>query len=103
MGRYGGASGKAAAFLLLFAARVNGEQGEPGSEGKLKSLSLEQLGNLEVTSVSKEPVEVMRTPAAIYVITHEDIRRSGATSSLALLGGLRRSLLPRREVGAPMR
>lgn len=44
----------------------------------LKSLTLEQLGNVEVTTVSKEPQEVWNTPAAIYVITAEDIRRSGA-------------------------
>ncbi len=46
----------------------------------LKQLSLEQLGNVEVTTVSKEPERVWQTPAAIYVITQEDIRRSGATS-----------------------
>src|SRR5258707_530277 len=46
----------------------------------LNQLSLEQLGNLEVTTVSKEPEEIQRTPAAIYVLTHEDSRRSGATS-----------------------
>ena len=46
----------------------------------LKGLSLEQLGNLEVTTVSKEPVTIARTAAAIYVITQEDIRRSGVTS-----------------------
>src|SRR5467141_2555911 len=46
----------------------------------LKQLSLEQLGNVEVTTASKEPEQVWRTPAAIYVITQEDIRRSGATS-----------------------
>src|SRR5260221_2220715 len=46
----------------------------------LKHLSLEQLGNVEVTTASKEPEQVWRTPAAIYVITQEDIRRSGATS-----------------------
>jgi len=46
----------------------------------LKHLSLEELGNTEVTTVSKQPVKVARTPAAIYVITQEDIRRSGATS-----------------------
>jgi len=46
----------------------------------LKQLSLEQLGNVEVTTASKEPESVWRTPAAIYVITQEDIRRSGATS-----------------------
>jgi iron complex outermembrane recepter protein len=46
----------------------------------LKRMSLEELGNLEVTSISKEPEELRRTPAAIYVITQDDIRRSGATT-----------------------
>jgi iron complex outermembrane receptor protein len=48
--------------------------------GQLKRLSLEQLGSVEVTTASKEPVTVARTPAAIYVLTQEDIRQSGATS-----------------------
>ncbi|HEX7423982.1 MAG TPA: TonB-dependent receptor [Terriglobales bacterium] len=46
----------------------------------LKNLSLEQLGDVEVTTASKEPAQVWRTPAAIYVLTRDDIRRSGATS-----------------------
>jgi len=46
----------------------------------LKQLSLEALGNIEVTTASKEPEQVRRTPAAIHVITQEDISRSGATS-----------------------
>ena len=46
----------------------------------LGRLSLEDLGNIEVTTVSKTPEEVRRTPAAIHVITREDIRRSGAAS-----------------------
>jgi outer membrane receptor protein involved in Fe transport len=71
---------KAAAILLLVAGLANGAQGDQASEGRLKSLSLEQLGNIEVTTASKEPVKVTKTPAAIYVITEEDIRRSGATS-----------------------
>ncbi len=50
------------------------------TEGPLSHLSLEQLGNTEVTTVSKEPTRIIRTPAAIYVLTQEDIRRSGATS-----------------------
>jgi iron complex outermembrane receptor protein len=50
------------------------------SPGSLKQLSLEELGDIKVTTASKEPEEVWRTPAAIYVITQEDIRRSGATS-----------------------
>ena len=52
---------------------------------QLKSMSLEQLGSLEVTTVSKEPEEVWKTPAAIYVVTQDDIRRSGATTLPDLL------------------
>ncbi len=47
---------------------------------RLTELSLEQLGDIKVTSVSKEPEQVWKTPAAIFVITQDDIRRSGATS-----------------------
>lgn len=46
----------------------------------LKSLSLEELSQIEVTTPSKEPVKAFQAAAAIYVITGEDIRRSGATS-----------------------
>ena len=75
------------AFLLgwTFHATALKSWAEPPPSGQkteenLTHLSLEQLGNTEVTTVSKEPVKVARTPAAIYVITQEDIRRSGATS-----------------------
>ncbi|MEJ2701112.1 MAG: TonB-dependent receptor [Sedimentisphaerales bacterium] len=43
-------------------------------------MSIEELMNIEVTSVSKKEEKVFETPAAVYVITQEDIRRSGATS-----------------------
>ena len=46
----------------------------------LTQVSLEQLGEIEVTTASKRPIKVSQTPAAIYVVTQEDIRRSGATS-----------------------
>lgn len=46
----------------------------------LKQLSLEELGNVEITTVSKDPQSIQKTPAAAYVITQDDIRRSGATS-----------------------
>jgi len=55
-------------------------QSNSETSGQLKKLSLAQLGNLEVTTASKEPVTIARTPAAIYVLTQEDIRQSGATS-----------------------
>src|SRR5213596_1462228 len=46
----------------------------------LKKLSIEQLMNLQVTSVSKRPERLSQTASAIQVITQEDIRRSGAAS-----------------------
>jgi len=50
------------------------------SPGALKKLTLEQLMNLEVTSVSKRPEKLAQAASAIQVITEEDIRRSGAAS-----------------------
>jgi iron complex outermembrane receptor protein len=57
----------------------------------LRELSLEQLASLEVTSVAKQPAVVWRTPAAITVLTQDDIRRSGVTTLpdlLRLVGGV---------------
>ncbi|HWO39401.1 MAG TPA: TonB-dependent receptor, partial [Candidatus Acidoferrum sp.] len=73
------------AFLLsLLAPLQNGwAQGVDSSQtvpGNLKQLSLAELGDVEVTTVSKEPQQLQRTPAAVFVITQEDIRRSGATN-----------------------
>jgi iron complex outermembrane receptor protein len=50
------------------------------SMSALKSLSIEELMNLEVTSVSKTLAPLSTAAAAIYVITHQDVVRSGATS-----------------------
>lgn len=46
----------------------------------LADYSLEQLANLKVTSVSRREERLVEAPASIFVITAEDIRRSGATS-----------------------
>jgi len=43
-------------------------------------LSLEELSNIEITSVSKRPEKLSEAAAAIFVITREDIHRSGAAS-----------------------
>jgi len=50
----------------------------PGKE--LVDLDLEQLTNVVVTSVSLREEPLLTAPAAIYVITGEEIRRSGVTS-----------------------
>jgi len=46
----------------------------------LADASLEDLLNVEVTSVSRKEQKLSRTAAAAYVISQEDIRRSGATN-----------------------
>ena len=50
------------------------------TEGDLTAMSLADLAKVEVTSVSKTNEALQRAPAAIYVISHDDIVRSGATS-----------------------
>jgi iron complex outermembrane receptor protein len=55
------------------------------------AMSMEDLMNMQVTSVSKRTQKVADAAAAIFVITQEDIRRSGATSipeALRLVPGL---------------
>lgn len=47
---------------------------------QLKSLSIEELMNVEVTSVSKHKEKLATAASAICVITSEAIRRSGVTS-----------------------
>jgi len=46
----------------------------------LKKLSIEELMDLNVTSVAKQPEPYGQAPAAIQVITSEEIHRSGASS-----------------------
>lgn len=51
----------------------------------LAEASLEDLMNTQVTSVSKKEQKLSRVAAAIFVITQEDIRRSGALNIPDLL------------------
>jgi iron complex outermembrane receptor protein len=46
---------------------------------ELIELSLEELANLTISSVSKRPEKLSNAAASVFVITAEDIRRSGAT------------------------
>ncbi len=73
-------SGVVFALLLPMMGIGLADQPDEAGASELKSLSLEQLMNVEVTSVSKKPEKLMETPAAVYVITSEDIHRSGVRS-----------------------
>ncbi|MGD0871682.1 MAG: TonB-dependent receptor [Bryobacteraceae bacterium] len=50
------------------------------SQTGLSDASLEQLLQVQVTSVSKKEQKLARTAAAVFVISQEDIRRSGAST-----------------------
>jgi iron complex outermembrane recepter protein len=68
--------------VILIAASLAGpaRASAPPSVKDLSALSLEELANIQVTSVSKRPEPLSQAPAAIYVITNDAIRRSGVTS-----------------------
>ncbi len=76
--------------LLLVTGAARGQQ--PARD--LTEASLEDLMNIEVTTVSKKEQKLAQAPAAVYVITHEDIRRSGMTSLPDLL-----RMVPGMQVG----
>lgn len=75
-------------LLLLFAALLASSaplcsadsSEEKDQANSLKQLSLAELGNLQVTTATKTPEAIWKTAAVIYVITHDAIVRSGATS-----------------------
>ena len=59
---------------------ATGEEPVPLEAPALADMSLEALMNLQVTSVSKKTQKLANAAAAVFVITQDDIRRSGATS-----------------------
>src|SRR3989441_12811800 len=67
--------------LVLFSntAWASGEKMD-APPADLTHLSLEELMNVEVTSVSRRAEKLSVAPAAISVITADELRRSGATS-----------------------
>ena len=52
---------------------------EPSAD-RLTDLSLEELSNIQITSASKRAERLSDAPASVFVITGDEIRRSGATS-----------------------
>ena len=86
--------GAAAAVLLVLPAVAQAEEtpasaaativrqsmGAGPDDQDLARLSLEELSMVEVTSVSRRPEALADAAAAIFVISRDDIRRSGVTS-----------------------
>lgn len=78
-----------AAGLALLATPAAAQEAQPtartASSNGLDALSLEQLGDVQVTSVSRSAQSVGEAPAAIFVITADDIERAGNRSIPAAL------------------
>ncbi|MGA1841329.1 MAG: TonB-dependent receptor plug domain-containing protein [bacterium] len=69
-------------FLVPICCATEKDQGESID---FTSFSLEELKQVTIISVLKRPQKLSEATSAITVITHEDIRRSGATSLPELL------------------
>lgn len=74
-----------AVILMASVSVMSQSSGPSGLPRDLTTVSLEDLLNVQVTSVSKKEQSLSKTAAAVYVITQEDIRRSGATNIPDLL------------------
>ena len=80
-----------AGYLLALAARVhvcrgrNSPPREPEKKMDLTAMNIEDLMNIQVTSVSKTEQKLSRTASAVFVIEREDIRNSGALNIPDLL------------------
>lgn len=69
-------------LALVWAPNLDAQSASPAepTRASLTELSLEELMSLEVTLAGRREQRLFDTATAIYVITREDLRRSGATS-----------------------
>ncbi|MBC8001764.1 MAG: Plug domain-containing protein, partial [Opitutaceae bacterium] len=77
--------------MLLVAGSAGAADPVAPRTNSVADLSLEELINLKVTSVSRKEEMLYESPAAIFVLSNDDLRRSGATSvadALRLVPGL---------------
>jgi len=68
--------------MSILSSGVSAQQSAQGSTKPvdLTSISIEDLMNIQVTSASKKAESLSAAPAAIFVITGDDIRRGGFSS-----------------------
>ena len=82
----GAALAAVAVFLALASSPpARAAEERPLALGELTGLSFEELMHVRVNSASKKDQDLRETPAAAFVITQDDIRRSGATTVPQLL------------------
>jgi iron complex outermembrane receptor protein len=66
--------------VLVLVGLVVGMFAAAGRAADLADLGIEELLNVEITSVTKKQTPLMATPAAVAVLTGDDVRRLGVTS-----------------------
>ena len=69
----------AACELVLLVSALSAALSQ-NAEPDLTTLQIEDLMNVDVTSASRKEQKLSEVPAAVFVLTKEDIQRSGATS-----------------------
>ena len=89
-------------WAIVGAVLAMGAPGKPGPSGiaAYKSLSLAQLMEIEVTSVSRRPESLAEVASAVQVITGEDMKRAGARrlpSALRLLSNVQVAQIDSRQ------
>src|SRR3954449_4039718 len=65
---------------VLFVSSSFGAPQQPTNIPDVTTMSMEDLMNMQVTSVSKRSQKLADAAGAVFVITQDDIRRSGATN-----------------------
>ena len=80
--------------LSLALAPLTAVAAGAGTPRDLTEATLEDLMNVEVTTVSKRQQKMLQAAAAIFVITQDDIRRSGMNNIADLM-----RLVPGMQVG----
>ena len=79
------ASRATSVFLLLLSSAISISAQGPQQQVDLTQTSIEDLLNVEISTVSKSDRKLSETPAAVFVISQSDIARSGATNIPDLL------------------
>ncbi len=83
--RHQSTRGTAIALTIGIAAIFANAAASAQSVEDLQRLSIDDLTNVQVYSVSKSSQRLSDAPAAVYVITHDEIMRSGATNLADIL------------------
>ncbi|MEM1144310.1 MAG: TonB-dependent receptor plug domain-containing protein, partial [Pseudomonadota bacterium] len=67
-------------MALSFLLALSLDAAADHAEEELFELSLDELLDIEIVSASKRSESIFDAPAAVFVITAEDIRRSGVVT-----------------------